>query len=48
MRRCFDHKIVKGWLVEIGEVLGYYVKTEFESSGYRISAPLSWYEGRSD
>jgi len=36
MRRCFNHKIVKGWLVEIGEVLGYYVRTEFESGGYRF------------
>jgi hypothetical protein len=25
----FDHEAVKGWLVEIGEVLGYYVETEF-------------------
>jgi hypothetical protein len=39
----FDHETVKGWLVEIGEVLGYHVRTEFESGGYRFDvAWLLW------
>jgi predicted RNA-binding protein len=33
---AFEHETVKDWLREIGEVLGYYVKTEFESGGYRF------------
>jgi predicted RNA-binding protein len=38
---AFDHETVKDWLVEIGEVLGYYVKTEFESGGYRFD--VAWF-----
>jgi len=35
------HKDVEDWLREIGEVLGYYVKTEFESGGYRFD--VAWF-----
>ena len=42
----FDHEIVKGWLVEIGEVLGYYVKAEFESGGYRFD--VVWWGSERD
>ena len=46
MRRCFDHKIVKGWLVEIGEVLGYYVRTEFENDIHRFD--VVWWGSERD
>jgi len=33
---AFEHETVKDWLREIGEVLGYYVKTEFENDIHRF------------
>jgi predicted RNA-binding protein len=38
---AFEHETVKDWLREIGEVLGYYVRTEFESGGYRFD--VAWF-----
>jgi hypothetical protein len=34
--RVFSHEDVKGWLREVGELLGYHVVTEYESEGYRF------------
>jgi hypothetical protein len=42
----FDHETVKGWLVEIGEVLGYYVKTEFERDVHRFD--VVWWGSERD
>jgi predicted RNA-binding protein len=43
---AFEHETVKDWLVDIGEVLGYYVKTEFESGGYRFD--VVWWDSERD
>jgi len=43
---AFEHETVKDWLVEIGEVLGYYVKTEFERGGYRFD--VVWWDSERD
>jgi hypothetical protein len=42
----FDHETVKGWLVKIGEVLGYYVKTEFEGDIHRFD--VVWWDSERD
>ena len=37
----FSHEDVKGWLREVGELLGYHVVTEYESGGYRFD--VAWW-----
>ena len=39
------HEDVKGWLAEIGKVLGYYTKAEYESGGYRFDVAWLLWEG---
>ncbi len=41
----FGHEDVKGWLREVGELLGYHVVTEYESEGYRFDVAW-WGSGR--
>jgi len=43
---AFEHETVKDWLREIGEMLGYYVRTEFESDGYRFD--VVWWGSERD
>jgi hypothetical protein len=42
----FEHETVKDWLVEIGEVLGYYVRTEFENDIHRFD--VVWWDSERD
>ena len=37
----FGHETVKGWLREVGELLGYYARAEYESGGYRFD--VAWW-----
>ena len=39
------HEDVKDWLAEIGKVLGYYTKAEYESGGYRFDVAWLLWEG---
>jgi len=43
---AFDHETVKDWLREIGEVLGYYVRTEFENDIHRFD--VVWWGSERD
>jgi len=43
---AFEHETVKDWLREIGEVLGYYVRTEFENDIHRFD--VVWWGSERD
>ena len=42
----FGHESVKGWLEEVGELLGYHVVAEYVSEGYRFD--VVWWSSERD
>jgi len=44
--RIFSHESVKGWLKEVGELLGYHVVAEYVSEGYRFD--VVWWSSERD
>ena len=44
--RIFSHESVKGWLEEVGELLGYHVVAEYVSEGYRFD--VTWWSSEGD
>ena len=45
-RVVFTHDDVKGWLMDVGELLGYYAVTEYVSEGYRFD--VVWWSSERD